>query len=329
MENRSLAIQHNHADTVDVTSESSSEKAFIKGNSISATLEEIKAEHVIPVFLKDNEPVISHTDFIESMVEVATHIYGSGSISKPVVRISHPIMGRVPEARNKPAAELMEWEKTRFYERMMFAIEVPTIHDEVAGNSLSLTIGGVKAYNIDNLNNKIGADQNFKIYAGFKNTVCTNLCVSADGYVGDLKVKNIQQLYDAIFTLLQTYNAVEHLRKMQYLTEYSLTEHQFAQLIGRCRMYPYLTQKQRDGITPLLFGDQQVNNVCRDYYRDRSFCKSNDGSISLWRLYNLFTGANKSTYIDQFLDRSVNAYQLAGDLKQALISGRSSWYFLT
>ena len=34
---------------------------------------------------------------------------------------------------------------------MAFVIEVPTIHDEIDGKQLSLTIGGVKAYNLDNL----------------------------------------------------------------------------------------------------------------------------------------------------------------------------------
>ena len=35
-----------------------------------------------------------------------------------------------------------------------------------------------------------------------------------------------------------------------------------------------------------------------------------DGEINLWRLYNLFTGANKSSYIDRLLDRGVNASSL-------------------
>lgn len=37
----------------------SSDKCFIDANTISCTLEEIKKDHLIPVFLKDNEPLIS------------------------------------------------------------------------------------------------------------------------------------------------------------------------------------------------------------------------------------------------------------------------------
>ncbi|WP_343671721.1 DUF3871 family protein [Chitinophaga sp.] len=36
--------------------------------------------------------------------------------------------------------------------------------------------------------------------------------------------------------------------------------------------------------------------------KDDSFCREVDGSINLWTLYNLFTGANKSSYIDTFLE---------------------------
>jgi hypothetical protein len=88
----------------------------------------------------------------------------------------------------------------------------------------------------------------------------------------------------------------------------------------------YLSAKDKEGIDPLLFGDQQIASVCRDYYRDNSFCKNADGSINLWKLYNLFTGANKSTHIDQFLERSVSASVLVETIRDSLNNTRSSWY---
>jgi hypothetical protein len=57
----------------------------------------------------------------------------------------------VPEAKDKAAKDLLEHEKTLYYERMAFIIEIPSIADDIDGNRLSLTIGGVKAYNLDNL----------------------------------------------------------------------------------------------------------------------------------------------------------------------------------
>jgi hypothetical protein len=80
---------------------------------------------------------------------------------------------------------------------MAFIIEIPSIANDIDGNRLSLTVGGVKAYNLDNLYNRKGADEHFKVFIGFQNSVCTNLCVWTDGLLGDLKVKNGSQLHAA------------------------------------------------------------------------------------------------------------------------------------
>ncbi|MHA4915613.1 DUF3871 family protein, partial [Enterococcus faecium] len=63
-----------------------------------------------------------------------------------------------------------------------------------------------------------------------------------------------------------------------------------------------------------------------DYYRDNSFCRDINGNINLWKVYNLFTGVNKSSYIDSFLDRSVNAYNFVEQIKWALEGNQESWY---
>ncbi len=52
---------------------------------------------------------------------------------------------------------------------------------------------------------------------------------------------------------------------------YCLTEKQFAQLIGRCRLYQHLSPVEKLQITPLTFGDQQLNSICKDYYRTNLF----------------------------------------------------------
>jgi hypothetical protein len=74
-------------------------------------------------------------------------------------------------------------------------------------------------------------------------------------------------------------------------------------------------QLKKKDIPPLLFGDQQIGMVVKDYYKDSSFCKDDHGNINLWKLYNLFNGANKSSYIDSFLERSVNAFSFAEQVK--------------
>ena len=66
------------------------------------------------------------------------------------------------------------------------------------------------------------------------------------------------------------------------------------------------------------FTDSHINAVAKAYYSDAHFSKEDDSSIDLWRVYNLFTGANKSSYIDTFLDRSLNALQLISGIGRAI-----------
>jgi hypothetical protein len=209
---------------------------------------------------------------------------------------------------------------------MAFVLEIPTIHDEIDGNRLSLTIGGIKAYNLDNLYARKGTDEHFKVFIGFQNKVCTNLCVWTDGYLNDLKVKSLGQLKACIRTMIEGYNANYHIHALRALSNYGLTEQQFAILIGRCRMYNHLPSNMKSEIIPLQLSDTQIGTVAKDYYRDHSFCRMDNGSINLWRLYNLFTGANKSSYIDTFIDRSVNSFHFVDLLRGALDSKSTNWF---
>lgn len=304
----------------------STTKPFIEANTVEGSLVELRQYHIIPVFTRDNEPLISQVDFIETTQEVVQDAFRAERILSPSIRLSHPIKGRVPEARNKPANQLEDWEKTLYYERMAFIIEVPSISDTIEGERLSLVIGGVKAYNLDNLNGRKGTEEHFKVFIGFKVSVCTNLCVWSDGFTYDIKVKNLEQLKLAIYHLIRSFDAITQLKKMETLQHYSLTEHQFAQLIGRCRLYQHLPANLKQDIPDLQFGDSQVNMVCKDYYRDNSFCRDANGDINLWRLYNLFTAANKQSYIDTFLDRAVNASSFTGELAYTLEHRSSNWF---
>lgn len=314
-------VEHHHPASTGAAKSS----PFIEANTIASSLEEIKTEHIIPVFVKDNETLISHAEFIEGAQEIAYEYFRGETILHPEIRLSHPIKGRTPEAKDKAAKDLLPWEKTLYYERMAFVIEIPSIQADIDGNTLSLTLGGVKAYNEDNLYSRSQSDQHFKMFIGFKNKVCTNLCVWSDGYVESVKVRSLHLLKEHVREMFSNYRHDLHLLHLKQLTEYSITEQQFAHIVGKCRMYPHLSSEMKRGITPILFGDQQMGAVVRDFYKDRSFCRDANGNINLWRLYNLFTGVNKQSYIDSFLERSVNAFNLAGDIRGAL-DGRNSWY---
>jgi len=300
---------------------------FIEANTAAVTLEHLKRDCTIPVFSKDNECTIAHQEFIETVTECASQFLRGETILQPEIRVSHVVKGRIPEAIGKPAKDLEEHEKTIYYERMAFAISIPSVIEHINGNSLSLTIGGVRAYNHENLYSKKNVEK-FKVFIGFKNLVCTNLCISTDGYADELRVTHIGELQSKVLDLFHSYNVNAHLRDMHNLGKYYLTEHQFAQLIGKTKLYNYLPAQQKKQLPLLEFNDGQINTVARDYCQDSSFCREADGSINLWKCYNLFTGANKSSYIDSFLNRTVNAFTFAKGIEDALHDGGSYQWFL-
>jgi hypothetical protein len=298
---------------------------FIEANTESVTLSHLKNDCIIPVF-KDNNPTISHYEFVDSINFVVNQCFRNETILGPDIRVSHKINGRIPSALNKKVSELEDWEKTLYYERMMFVIEVPSIRDTIHGNELSLTIGGVRALNHESLFSKKSIEK-FKVFVGFVNKLCTNLLVSTDGIALEIRVSGLQDLIKNVFDLIGNYNMRVQLDTMREFGKYALTEHQFAQLIGKARLYQYLPASHKKEIHALTFNDSQFNAVARDYYTDTSFCRDRNGDINLWRLYGLFTGANKSSYIDTFLGRSVNTYTFTETLLQALEhDSRMSWF---
>lgn len=280
---------------------------FIEANTTEVSLNHLKNDCTIPVFAKDNECTISHYEFINSTKEVVEDILSYKGVLKPDIRVSHVIKGRIPTAIGKPAKELLEHEKTIYYERMAFVIEVPEISEIINGNKLNLTIGGVRSYNQENLFSKKSMEK-FKVFVGFQNTVCTNLCISTDGLKEDLRVSSIMELRAKIYELINNYKKKEHLINMERMFRYSLTEIQFAHLIGKMKLFAYLSKEEKQMLFPLVMTDSQLNIVVKDYHTDAHFSKSENNTISFWNLYNLFTEANKSTYIDSNLERNVNAY---------------------
>ena len=91
-------------------------------------------------------------------------------------------------------------------------------------------------------------------------------------------------------------------------------------------MFPYLPSAISQEIPDLELGDSQLSMVKKDYYEYHSFCRETNGNINLWRLFNLFTGANKSSCIDRFLERNVSISGFVEGLKTAMNEPQSSWY---
>jgi len=298
---------------------------FITANTEPILLHDLRNRCIIPVFSKDNESTLSHPEFINTVAEIGSKFFSGERMLQPAIRVSHPIKGRVPDAMGKAVKDLRENEKTVYWERMAFVIEFPNISETINGNRLSMTIGGVRSYSLDNLNTR-KSEEIFKVFIGFKNWVCTNLCISTDGFKKEIRVKSLSELAMEVYQLLADFKIEKQLNQLHQLGDYYLTEKQFAQLLGRLRMYQYLSPAQKRSIIPIPINESQVSAIAREYYQDKSFCRSANGDIDLWKLYNLFTGANKTSYIDTFLDRGAGCSNFVQSIASHLESGTTSWY---
>jgi hypothetical protein len=300
-------------------------KHFIEANTVEVSLSQLRNDYIIPVFAKDNELTISHPAFIETVEEATKDFFRGEEVEGSIIRASHIIKGRIPSAIHKPANQLLESDITAYFERCAFSIDVPSIYQDINGNRLFLSIVGVRAYNLENLRSK-RTQQLFKLAIGFKNTVCCNLCIFTDGYQGEIRVSSTRELYQRVLELYHQYNPAKQIHLMQQLCNSSLSQHQFCQVIGKMRLYQSLPMRIQKDIPRLLITDTQINQVAKSYINDEDF-GSYGSDINLWKFYNLLNGSTKSSYIDSFLDRTVNATDIALGINDALHGGeRYQWY---
>lgn len=300
-------------------------KHFIEANTVEVSMQQLRNDYIIPVFAKDNELTISHPAFIETVEEAAKDFFRGEQVDDSIIRCSHVIKGRIPSAIHKPANQLLESDITAYFERCAFSIDVPTIYQDINGNRLYLSIVGVRAYNLENLRSK-RVPQLFKIAIGFKNTVCCNLCIFTDGYKGELRVSSTRELYQRIMELFYQFNPAKQIHLMQQLCNSSLSQHHFCQIIGKMRLYQSLPMRVQKEIPRLLITDTQINQVAKSYIYDDDF-GGYGKDLNMWNFYNLLTGANKSSYIDSFLDRSLNATEIAQGINSALHGDeRYKWF---
>ncbi|MNT85632.1 hypothetical protein D3C72_2258190 [compost metagenome] len=90
-----------------------------------------------------------------------------------------------------------------------------------------------------------------------------------------------------------------------------------------------MPKRDKRNIPALNFNDGQLNVVAKDYYEDENFGRNPEGDVNLWNMYNLFTQANKSSYIDTFLDRNVNAFDFSNGISKALNGNENYHWFLS
>ena len=308
----------------EIVSSISNNNRFIEANTQQVSLAHLKKECIIPVF-RDNETTIAHFEFIDAVRETAKELFPNDIVTMPNIRTSHVIKGRIPSAIGKPAKELLEHEKTLYYERVAFMLEIPNVNAYINNQKLNLTVGGVRSYSEQNLFSKKSIEK-FKIFIGFKNMVCCNLCISTDGLKDDLRVSSVEELKSKTLELFLNYKQEEHIDKMREMQDYTINQEQFAHLVGKMKLYHHLDKSRKQELFDLKTTDSQINTILKNYIDDEHFRADSNGYINLWNLYNLFTESAKSNYIDNFLDRNCNSYEFVNHLGTAIKSNQENYF---
>ena len=299
---------------------------FLEANTNAITLEELAEQCVVPTWA-NQELTISHQDFISTVRDAACNVFAGETINTPDIRVSHIVRGRIPSALGKRSSELLESEKTQFYQRLAFAFTIPSLHECIDGQRLELCIGGVRNYSDLNLYRANRGMEKFTIFIGWRVNVCSNQVLTGDGVRLAIEVMSLHDLYRAVVDLFDSFNFEKDIQLLQTLTQTRLTETQFAQIVGRMRLYQALPSYQQRKVPKLLITDSQINNVCRDYYSNPNF-GAKDSTISMFDFHNLLTEANKSSYIDSYVQRGINATEVTVGICKALQGDSEYSWFL-
>lgn len=113
--------------------------SFLDANTNAISLEDLASTCVVPTW-GNQDLTISHQDFINCIHEAAKDFYRGETVNDPSIRVSHIVRGRTPDALGKRASELLECEKTQFYQRMAFAFTIPTIFESINGQNLNCVL---------------------------------------------------------------------------------------------------------------------------------------------------------------------------------------------
>lgn len=299
---------------------------FLEANTDAISMEDLVEKCVVPTWA-NQELTIAHQDFINCVNDAAKDFYQGEDVNDPDIRVSHIVRGRIPSALHKRASELLECEKTQFYQRLAFAFTIPTIYETVAGERLELCVGGVRNYNDLNLYRASKGVEKFSVFVGWRVNICSNQFLTGDGLLLQIEVTSLHDLYQRVMQLFQNFNPAAEIHLMQTLSNTHLTETQFAQIVGRMRLYQALPNNYGKAVPKLLITDSQINSVCRSFYADTHFGMKN-GEISMFDFHNLLTEANKNSYIDTYLMRAENATKVSVGINNALHGDSTYSWFL-
>ena len=319
MENNNLSSFNNdmgQVSTIEFLDDTQDHPNFIESNTQAITLEELRTTNIIPTF-SDGTLTLSHQSFINATVQAAQNVFGN--LTQPELRVSHPIAGRTPEAQFKKTNELLDSERTIFYQRMAFVCHVKDFTRTINGETVHLCIGGVRSYSEDKLYNR-PAPMKFKVFVGWQVRVCSNLMLTCDGNSGIIECMTEADIQQKALNLFTGFNPhrEDTLKLLEDLNQTRITEEQFCNIIGRMRLYQFLPIEEQRTHPLLNIGDQAVNAMVKGYVSNPNFGKKSGEDITCWNLMQLGNEAVKQAYIDRWLDRNQNCTDFAIGIQKAI-----------
>jgi hypothetical protein len=255
---------------------------FIEGNANAITLTDLRNRCIVPTWA-NNQLTISHPAFIETVLAAAQATFSGNEVNAPEIRVSHPVLGRVPGAIHKKASDLLDSDKTLYYQRICFCIAV-SINDIINGNETNVVVGGVRALNNENLSSRPRSEV-FKLFAGVSVKVCSNQCIFGADYLDKFEAMSESEIFDGACELFRNFDPVSNKRKLELLGNTTMTTEDFTHVIGRMRLYEALPMAKRNqlGLPAITLGDQALNSATRGFVANKDFGCREDGTITMGR----------------------------------------------
>ncbi len=308
----------------------STQNPFILGSTTSIELTDLEQNYLTPVYAKDCCEVISHGNFIRTLLSAVKAHFPNETVADPKIRVSHQLMMRNHSGVGKLIEQLDDIDTSSYFQRLITMIEIPSIKQNVNGNELNLQVVAIHSFHeLNLLSSSTNQRQNISLGIGFVNSVCSNLCLSTDGVNSTIKVYNTDELYKYALDLFGQYNPARHLEQMRLLRETKMNTSPFSQFLGKCRLYAAMPQslKTELDLPEVTLLEAQLNSACRDFFVDENFRADENGEISLWSFYSLLTNFKNSPIVP-FIDRSVNIFDISVGVSRAIngTDNRWSWF---
>ena len=305
---------------------------FIESNTQAISLEDLATKCVVPTF-GDMSLTISHQNFMAAVCKAAEEVFGE--LTPIEIRVSHPIIGRVPTALGKKASEVTDEEKTLFYQRLAWISHVKGLSREVNGQTVFLTIGGTRSYSEDKLYGR-QSPARFRLFVAWSCRICSNQMIQCSGTTGSIECMTEADIYQKALQLFASFDPEkeDNLKLLEQLHTTKISQELFCSIIGRLRLYMALNAEQQKTLPEIEIGDQAVNSAVRGYVGGNPTFGLQEGasSISCWDLMNLLNESVKSCYIDTWIRRNQNCTDFAIGIQKA-INGEDtegySWFLNT